>query len=219
MVNSVNRLPTASRSIPLAQRERSTPDSQHSAIGLSLHLREETADLHHQVERILGLPNTITTLDEYRSCLERFYQFYRPLESSLRRFSDWHRFGLELPEHAGWLALDLQALGLNPTDIDDAPQDSLPELPHFAHALGALYVMEGSTLGSQFILRHLTTVLGDEIAGTVAFFNGHGLRTGARWGIFRSSLDSYGVQHPETTLSVVHGAKATFEAIGNWMAK
>jgi len=130
---------------------------------LSLLLREQTAELHRYAEQKLGFPDAITNVTEYGSCLERFYRLYRPLEIDLARFGQWPTIGIERAErqHAGRLARDLEALGKSPLQLADAPIESLPVLSGFSHALGALYVLEGSTLGSQFILRHLTSFLGD----------------------------------------------------------
>ncbi len=171
------------------------------------------------MERSLGLPGSITNLAEYKACLQRFYSLYEPLEKSLARFADWPAIGVELPQQlqAARLTADLEQLGVSPFQLELAPEACLPALPDFPHALGALYVMAGSTLGSQVILRHLSTVLGSEIAGADAFFRGHGASTGARWNQFRISLDGYGVAEPGNYPQVIEGAMATFRAVGAWM--
>jgi heme oxygenase (biliverdin-IX-beta and delta-forming) len=186
---------------------------------LSLQLREETAELHLYAEQKLGFPDAITNLTEYGSCLESFYRLYRPLEVDLARFSQWAAIGIELAErrHADRLARDLKALGKSPLQLADAPKATLPILPDFSHALGALYVLEGSTLGSQFILRHLTNLLGDKIGAANSFFRGHGEQTIVRWKEFQGSLDLYGVENRAEIPLIVLGAKRTFKAIADWM--
>lgn len=188
-------------------------------VSLSLTLRHETAALHDEVERRLGLPSAITNLNQYRACLERFYRFYLPLELALMRFRDWKELGIDLQKRlqASRLADDLNALGVSPSQLEDAPPSSLPTLQSFAPALGVLYVVEGSKLGSQYMLPHLRGVLGEEIADADSFFAGHGEKTAILWREFRASLDRFGSQHPEETSDVVQGAKATFKAIGEWM--
>lgn len=47
--------------------------------------------------------------------------------------------------------------------------------------LGALYVMEGSTLGGRFIAKHVEAVLGLEPGRGDAYFRGHGESTGSMW--------------------------------------
>ena len=169
------------------------------------------------MERKIGLPGSITTLANYIKCLKRFYGLYRPLEVSLALFDDWPIFGITLPDcsQARRLSCDLDALGVRRPS--DAPPSSVPALLDFAHALGALYVIEGSTLGAQFILPRLAEVLGQKIAGADAFFRGYGEHTRTNWTQFRSLLDQYGEIHPANSSSVIEGANLTFQAIGNWM--
>jgi heme oxygenase len=188
---------------------------------LSLLLREETSALHHVVEQGLGLPRRIATLDLYRSCLTSFYRIYRPLEACLGRFDQWRDISIDLSDHVHTprLAADLQTLGLSPLALADAPSECLPALGSFSAALGALYVVEGSTLGSQFIWRHVSTLLGEQIAGADSFFYGRGALTGARWNQFRAALDTYGILHPQLQQEVVRGATVTFQAIGGWMQR
>ncbi len=115
------------------------------------------------------------------------------------------------------LAADLRALAVPLADVRDAPAASLPALQTFAQALGACYVMEGSALGSQFMLPQLQKMLGDEMSGADSFFRGRGAGTGAFWKGFRAALDRYGDAHPEQTRRVIDGAIAMFEAVGSWM--
>ena len=186
---------------------------------LSLELREETAGLHRHTEKRLGFPDTITNLIEYATCLERFYRLYRPLETELAGFDAWRSMGIDLHERrqSGRLARDLNALGVSPTHLADSPKASLPALPDFPHALGALYVMEGSTLGSQLILRHLTSLFGDKIGAADSFFRGHGEQTTSRWREFKRVLDDYGLENRSHIPRIVEGARRTFQAIADWM--
>jgi heme oxygenase len=155
----------------------------------------------------------------YRGCIEHFYRIYRPLEAMLTSFVEWPRIGISLSYRlqTGNLASDLEALGSHPPRLKDLPASFLPALPTFAHSLGALYVLQGSTLGSQHILHHLTQVLGENIAGANTFFRGHGPLVPKLWTEFRASLDAYGVEHPKQTDDVIGGANATFKAINEWM--
>jgi heme oxygenase len=198
---------------------QSLPSQAGNTLSLAAQLRAQTAVLHSDVERSLGLPGAITNLTDYKACLQRFYRLYEPLETSLSHFNDWPAIGIQLPEQlqAARLAADLAQLGVSLSRLEPAPEACLPDLPDFAHALGALYVMVGSTLGSQVILRHLLNVLSLEIGGADAFFRGHGAQTGARWSQFRTSLDAYGAERPANCPQVIEGAMATFRSIGLWM--
>jgi heme oxygenase len=186
---------------------------------LSLRLRAETAEAHRAVAPSLGLPDTIRTRDEYVACLTRFLQLYRPLEARIRAIAGPLDFGLDLPRrtHTPRLAADLSSLLARPPEVEDAAADALPDLPSFAHALGALYVLEGATLGGQIIVRHLRAAGLDGIETTGAFFGGRGPETGAMWRAFRDILDRYGADCPFEVPAVIAGAEGTFLAVGRWM--
>jgi heme oxygenase len=189
------------------------------ARSLSQALRAGTELAHKQVELRLALPGSIRNLTDYRACLLRFYQLYRPMELQFQRFSEWRALGLDPSgcSLSGKLATDLQALSVSVADIPAAPSSSLPPLRDFADALGACYVIEGSALGSQFMLPYLQKTLGDAMSGADTFFRGRGPETGAFWKSFRASLDLYGDTAPEQISRVISSANSTFEAIGLWM--
>ncbi len=186
---------------------------------LSLMLRQATQSLHQQVEAALGLPGAIRSLSDYTRWLSRFYQFYQPFEGRLAAFVEWPSAGVDLAEYgkAASLRLDLAALGVAPEELAVADAASLPVLPHFASAFGALYVVEGSALGSQYILEALRPLLGEAIVGADTFFRGRGPETAGHWQRFRALLDSYGAHSPDRAQLAIEGASATFRAIGRWM--
>jgi heme oxygenase len=94
----------------------------------------------------------------------------------------------------------------------------LPDLPTFAHALGALYVLEGATLGGRVILRDLDARLGTSIAGATRFFGGRREAVGPMWLRFRALLDDFGRERPELHADVTAGAQHVFRAMLVWFA-
>jgi len=191
-----------------------------SAPSLSAQLRTQTAPLHREVEIKLGLPGAIGNRDEYLVWLARFFGLYEPLENSLADFCYWNDLGLELRarNHCTCLVADLEALGANPDDLPRADRGVLPELPSFAHALGALYVLEGATLGGRVILRDLDARMGTTISGATRFFGGRGDAVPLMWMAFRSAVDGFGQERPELRADVVSGAELTFASIKVWFA-
>ncbi|MFD0934978.1 biliverdin-producing heme oxygenase, partial [Methylobacterium trifolii] len=115
------------------------------------------------------------------------------------------------------LAADLRHLGL--------PEDSLAALPRPdpvflagpAAAMGALYVLEGSTLGGQVIGRHIAAQHGITGDG-LAYYRAHGPRTGAMWAAFRARLDASS-DEPAGEEAVTESAIATFEAMRAWLCE
>jgi heme oxygenase len=144
--------------------------------------------LHRQIEVLLGLPGVICTPDDNARWLGRFLGFYAPLECE--GFPEWDNLGIRLParSHSACLATDFAALGADPARVTPAAPTQLAGLSDFAHALGALYVMEGATLGGRLILRDLEMRLGDTIADATCFFGGRGERVGPMWQSFREAL-------------------------------
>lgn len=185
---------------------------------LSARLRQQTAPAHALIEARLGLPAAIRTAAEYAELLVRFLGIYRPLERELAEFPDWDESGIALPVpgHAECLTADLACLFAVPRIVPLIPRRLLPDLPAFPHAIGALYVLEGATLGGRPILRDLETRMGSAIAGATCFFGGRGDLTVPRWRAFRAAVDDYGRARPWHGAAVVLGAQRTFQAILAW---
>lgn len=204
---------------PNSQVVRIAPFSQliePPTLPLSLQMKLKTAALHSEVERCLELPQKITTIYEYGRCLRHFYRLYQPLEASTNHFAEWSGLGLDMRERnlTSRLRKDLFALGISEVEMDLTAFDAR-KLSNFDYAFGVRYVIEGSTLGAQHILRHARAVLGKQIDGADSFFRGHESRTGAMWNDFRAALDSYGTRFPQCADGVIEGAMATFRAVLN----
>jgi heme oxygenase len=182
---------------------------------LSHRLRAATTDLHHQAEKLLNIPSLIIDRSSYAATLKRFYGVYAPLERALGEHCGWDKFGLDLKgrSHVARIARDLAALG-SETSPGEAPYSSEPT--SFSHALGSLYVMEGSTLGGRIILRHLETQEISIPTGAMSFFAGHGVETGSMWRVFVAKLDVFGELNPASCHAVQEGAQRTFQEIIGW---
>jgi heme oxygenase len=185
---------------------------------LSVRLRRTTAPLHAKVERVLGLPGAVRYRQDYCRLLGRFLGIYEPLEQVFQRFDDWDRLGLAPASHAHVvnLTLDLSALGIDLGRLPRAPPRMLPNLPTFPHALGALYVLEGATLGGRVILRALESRMGGQIAGASRFLGGQCAAAGPTWQSFRASLDDFGRAQPGRCVDVLSGADRMFRANLAW---
>jgi heme oxygenase len=178
-------------------------------------LRTQTACLHKQIEVQLGLPSAIQNLDDYRGWLSRFLGLYGPLEQALAEFTEWRDHGLTLPNHSVRLAADLRAMGVDPAGVLQAPPTVVPRLATFAHALGVVYVLEGSALGGRVILRDINARVGPRIIGATRFFGG-GMATDQTWQGVKTALDGFGYAFPGLRDDVISGAEAVFRAIAAW---
>lgn len=86
------------------------------------------------------------SIDDYVLLLQSFYSYFGGLEKLINRHIRLHI----LPDYqqrrkADLVAADLSTLGAKVPLM--ASEDCLPKIANTAEALGALYVMEGSTLG------------------------------------------------------------------------
>ncbi len=196
------------------------PEVLQDETGLARQLRVETAEAHARVEVLLGLPDSVQTLDEYTAWLVGSRGILAPLHREFCRFRDWDALGLDLPSRSPLHRLDrdLLRLGIRPDRVTEAPASLLPRLSDFPIALGALYVVEGATLGARVILRDLQGRLGTAIEGATAFLQGHGEASGEQWRKLRTAIDLYGQRRPEERTDVVSGALATFDVFAAWLA-
>ena len=181
-------------------------------------LRAETRAEHDAIEADLDLTGDGLTRDGYRRVLERFYGFYAPLEPAIRAVGGWADRGLDLDarQKGPLLEADLRTLG------GDAPTalprcDDLPLLVTPADCFGCLYVLEGSTLGGQFISRHVQHAVGVTRETGGRFFHGYGDKTGEMWQSFRAALTGF-VVSPADQDAAVAAAKDTFQKLHRWTA-
>ncbi|MFC4454156.1 biliverdin-producing heme oxygenase [Deinococcus sonorensis] len=172
-------------------------------------LKAHTQDLHQRVEQLLAIMADPLPAELYHQQLRQLYRLYNPLEARLS--------ALPLPDALGWpgrlkaplLEQDLSVLRLSVPD--PLPAAALPELPSVAHALGCLYVLEGSTLGGQLIGRHLSRQLQLTAEHGAAFFNSYGVRVGPMWKAFGQVLEQHAAEHGGQA-EMLTGALQTFHA-------
>jgi heme oxygenase len=198
-------------SISLSNRtNKSSSAGQTCAPPLSAWLRAVSAPQHKAVEAAAALPQSIQTLADYAACLGRFLSVVAPLEHHLGSFHEWGEAGVQLAARARTPALqaDLRAFNVNP---DHVPHRHILRPASFAEAFGALYVLEGSTLGGKLILKAAASRLGPAISGAAAFFSGHGEAAGPMWQNFKTALDNFGRTWPAQQVLVAAGAKQTFQ--------
>lgn len=177
-------------------------------------LKTQTRQQHIQLEKMNGLPSSRA---EYVALLERFYGFVAPWERRLGQCVASDDILREGREKTGWLEADLQHFALDAEQRDALPQCAdLPDTSSRAAMLGACYVLEGSTLGGQYIARHLQENLGLKAGEGDRYFRSYGAEVGARWQAFRAELMAH--SSPETDGEIIRAARDTFEKLGAWFA-
>lgn len=177
-------------------------------------LKTETRPQHSRLEQINGLP---ATRADYVWLLGRFLGFVAAWEERVAE-----RVAESDPVRAGraktrWLEEDLASLGWSAEAVAALPRCAdLPEAGNRAELLGACYVLEGSTLGGQFIARHLSEALGVEPGDGDRYFRSYGRDVGAKWQAFREELLRH--SSPENDPVIVRAAQDMFEKLAAWFA-
>ena len=178
-------------------------------------LRAETAQSHQSLEKIVVRQiREIQTTRDYINLLGFFYSYFESLEVLINEYiSLSHLPDLYGRRKAGLISLDLISLGaLVPQRLES---DFLPEIKNQYQAFGALYVIEGSSLGGVHIAKMIHKKL-PEAANSFLFFTGYGERTSEMWTRFKNVLDSISGNHAEIN-NIISGARETFVKFSEWI--
>ena len=170
---------------------------------LTLRLRRETSDCHRRLDshpRLTALASGTIAREDYADLLASFLGFYRPLE---RKLSDFEAYAGR--NKTPLLERDLRAMNRDPDTVPDC--SALPEIHGLGSALGAIYVVEGSTLGGRIISRGLPPELARD------FLRSYGERVSEMWKAMQAELTAYTGDPTE----VVRTARATFESLEAWI--
>jgi heme oxygenase len=192
-----------------ASLDRSAPPPP--APGTARHaLREATRAVHARLHThpVLGAVQAGTIdIASYRTLLIRLYGFHAPFEAAA---------GIG-PERSLWLAADMRTLGL--TELAIAALPLCPSLPRFEtpnRRLGAIYVVEGSTLGGRELSKRLDHLFGRDNRAGRCFFSGRDADTGKSWRAFADTLDAAG-ENGAARAEMTAAALETFDAFETWL--
>lgn len=182
---------------------------------LTEYLKKITYPEHQASEKkmIIAL-KALETKEDYIRMLNWLYGFYSPMETLIRRQLTSDVFpDMDKRCRAEYLLWDIQRSGLAVPSPDTCHE--LPAIDSIDRALGALYVLEGSTLGGRIIAGMVSRQLGT--TDSLSFFNGYGAETGTMWQSFKEFLDQPRSEDQKT--DIIDTAKATFITFKNWIDK
>lgn len=156
-------------------------------VTLHARLRSATSRLHIDAERALDVERSFASRSAYAGLLTTLYRVHEAYERALAAL-DLRAIGLDFAprKRARWLADDLEALDQEipePCSLAHPPQSS-------EAALGALYVLEGSTQGGRILLRAALRLPDMTETRGARFFAGHGDRNATLWNEFLQALNS-----------------------------
>lgn len=177
-------------------------------------LKQETSVAHQRAEQALHpLLSSIRSAQDYARMLRMFYGFFFPLQQSIAHHVTEDALEDVRERRSADLILDdLRALNISLQSTDLCTL--LPRIDTLPSAMGALYVMEGSTLGGRMIanmlLRNPDFPVPD---GALHFFRGYGEDTGLKWKTFLQAINLF----DEDTEAIVRAANETFSTFSNWI--
>lgn len=180
-------------------------------------LKIETRREHEALEKALNLLRPDLALDEYKALLQRFHMFHSAFDAFVeaKRIEGWDSAAFYSRERMKkeWLSSDLAVLGAVP--VEDVFLSGLIAelLPTERHLWGAVYVLEGSTLGGTLLAKHFCQAFGLSRNAGLRFFTGYAAGTGQMWSQTLAALSQCEEQGPEQD-AVVEGARRIFELLG-----
>jgi heme oxygenase len=178
-------------------------------------LKTETRPAHDRIERAVDIERRVASHAAYRALLARFYGFHAAWEPQAAALIADPAF-FEPRRKAALLARDLRFLGLD--DLDRLPRCApLMPMADRAAAFGALYVVEGSTLGGTIIARQVERSLGLTAGAGCSYFRSYGPDLGPMWKAFGRRL--LALSNPAFDDRVVASANRTFETMRLWLSE
>ncbi len=181
-------------------------------IELRTQLRDATAPLHKQLNEqplLAALLGKEQPLADYQQLLGIYYSLYHELEAAIKAYLSLQPIDFDYqPRYKTPLLLnDLKYWHIKPEPL--RCQITLPDLNSLGALLGLLYVLEGSTLGGQFIAQHLQLTYGYTRSTGSDFYSGYGEQTTTHWQSFISYLNSFSDQ-PDLAAQAIDTAILSF---------
>ena len=171
-------------------------------------IKTATHTQHQSLESmIIRKIKSIKSTEDYVNLLEWFYGYFGALEVQIKTYLKAGSLVLENRRKAGDLAKDLESFKADAPAL--AAEDELPVIADHFSALGALYVIEGSTLGGKYISPMIAKQLNLDAGQGLSFFDGYGEQTMQMWEEFKDYLNSQPKNTTEENL-VIEAANQTF---------
>lgn len=178
-------------------------------------LKHATQAHHAEAERHVQILDATACVATYERYLRRMLGFHAPMEDRLAGHAGLDALGFDAPARRkqDLLRQDLATLGSVAPEVSCR---ALPDVADLADAIGAAYVLEGSTLGGRFILSRLPARLRHLAGVATAFLEGYGAATGAMWRRF-ATIAHTGLADPGARARAIASAQATFGALTAWL--
>lgn len=195
----------------------SAPEARVSWGGILAQLKVETSASHQRLETHVDLPSQLRSIECYRSMIERLFGFYVVWEPHIEAALGEHPV-LRGRRKAHHLISDLRVLEVREPEIGLLPRCSpLPPLRTLAEAFGALYVIEGATLGGAIIAKQVNQKLGLSADQGCRFLSCYGDEIGPMWKQFGDHVEALDWSDETDRISCVMAAQDTFAVLNRWL--
>jgi heme oxygenase (biliverdin-IX-beta and delta-forming) len=182
---------------------------------ISEEIKAFTAQSHRIVEKLItDQIRSIVTCKDYAHLLGLFLNYFGAVEI----LTDKHISKAYLPDARERRKTDLisqDLLSLKVNIHTKLKPELLPSIKDRYNAFGALYVIEGSTLGGLHISKMIRKRLPD-LTNAFLFFEGYGERTIDMWNRFKNILDNIDGNQDEIN-GIIYGAQDTFLKFAEWI--
>lgn len=182
-------------------------------------LKNQTKTAHQELEKIFIFRiRSLASVGDYTTMLKDLYGFLHPLEDRI----SFHISPTGIvPDYAYRrkskdLLNDIFSLNNNSEPNIPLSLHEVPLIPDHYHALGALYVLEGSTLGGSIICKMIENKLGFTNKDSLSYFYSYGENTTEMWEKFKNILDDLPLDDAQSA-EVIKGANNTFNGLKKWM--
>lgn len=171
-------------------------------------LKQATWPVHQRLEKRLAVKDRFGDLDSYRAHLSRLLMFHVSAEAA---WGPWLKPALSdfaARRKTELLTSDLAAVGGQPLP----GIATVPVAASTAAALGSQYVLEGATLGGQYLLPLVERRLGLSAGHGASYLASYGPEVAMMWRGFGAAVQAH-CHTNEATLEAVAAAQATFAAL------
>ena len=172
-------------------------------------LRAATGEAHKELDSsLMPVFSGITNRDSYAEILQSFYGFFSPLMQKINAFVTEEVVADKATRRNADVALqDLAGMGIVYNTRYTATD--LPLINSVDEAMGAYYVLEGSTMGGVYLSKIIRDKLNLENNDITSFFYGYGKESREQWQRFIDSLNSLGAKSKDPH-KIIEAANETF---------
>lgn len=181
-------------------------------------LRGQTSESHVKLEEnqySKAILDPAVTLSDYQLYIAKLYGVTKGCETDI-----FPAIISVLPDVGDRFKSQMILDDLLKTGFSEDQADSLPvykfNITSTADALGAMYVLEGSTLGGKILYKNINQALGLNEETGASYFYGYGQQTGFLWKNFITTLANYAVEE-NCEQEIILSAVSTFNMIGHWL--